>query len=348
MTPAVLAERLTAQGLRAALTGGVTAAARRLLAIQAQDARGARLAIRARSAVDDAAAVDAALAQRSVVVSWLCRGTLHLVATEDFWWLHQLTTPPRRTGNARRLWQEGVEPAVAERAVALVERALVDEGPLTRIQLRERLSRAGVPVNGQALVHILFAATLRGVALRGPVVGREHAYALARDWVGPPEGAFDHTRALAELARRYLVGHAPASARDLARWAGLPLRDARAGLQAIEPILESRAGGLVALRSAPAPGLPPPRLLGPWDPLQVGWADRSFVNGEHDARVVSGGLFRPFALVDGRAVATWTIQGGRVQLGEPFVPLADDALASLEIDAAAVEGYLALGGSERA
>ena len=35
------------------------------------------------------------------------------------------------------------------------------------------------------------------------------------------------------LARRYLAGHAPAGERDLAKWAGLPLRDARAGLNAI-------------------------------------------------------------------------------------------------------------------
>jgi hypothetical protein len=37
--------------------------------------------------------VDAALADRSLVVSWLNRGTLHLVRAEDYWWPHPLTTP---------------------------------------------------------------------------------------------------------------------------------------------------------------------------------------------------------------------------------------------------------------
>jgi hypothetical protein len=54
------------------------------------------------------------------------------------------------------------------------------------------------------------------------MVGRQHAYALVRDWLGPQGTLPDRNRALAELARRYLVGHAPASDRDLARWAGSP------------------------------------------------------------------------------------------------------------------------------
>jgi Winged helix DNA-binding domain len=53
------------------------------LAIQAPDPRGARLAIRARSAGLSASDVDSALARRSLIVTWLNRGTLHLVRAED-------------------------------------------------------------------------------------------------------------------------------------------------------------------------------------------------------------------------------------------------------------------------
>src|SRR4029077_20228317 len=65
--------------------------------------------------------------------------------------------------------------------------------------------------------------------------------------------------ALAELARRYLAGHGPADDRDLARWAGLPLRDARAGLGAIASDLVEREDGLVDLakrRPAARPAQP--------------------------------------------------------------------------------------------
>jgi len=116
----------------------------------------ARLAIRARSAGLSASDVDAALTQwRALIVTWLDRGTLHLVRAEDYWWLHPLTTPPLRTGNSRWLAQEGVPPQDAERAVAAARTALAAGGPLTRSQLRERVAAAGVRTEGQAMVHIL-------------------------------------------------------------------------------------------------------------------------------------------------------------------------------------------------
>ena len=96
---AVTAERCAAQLLRGDPAGSAEEVAGRLLAIQAQDPRGARLAIRARSAGLSASDVDSALARRSLIVTWLNRGTLHLVRAEDYWWLHPLTTPQLRTGN---------------------------------------------------------------------------------------------------------------------------------------------------------------------------------------------------------------------------------------------------------
>ena len=111
-------------------------------------------------------------------------------------------------------------PDAAARGVAEIERLLGDDGPMTRPQLRERLERVGVPVAGQALVHLLVRASLQGRIIRGPMSGREHAFVRVEDWIGvapaPARGP-----ALAELARRYLAGHGPAGERDLARWAGI-------------------------------------------------------------------------------------------------------------------------------
>jgi hypothetical protein len=339
----MLVERLTAQLLAGAPARDPAAVAERLLAVQGQDPRGVRLAVRARTRGVSAADVDRALSEdRSLLITWLNRGTLHLVRSEDYPWLHALTTPPLVTGNARRLQQEGVTPLQADRGVATIERAVAAEGPLTRAQLAERLRLAKVPTEGQALVHLLFLATLRGVVVRGPMVGSHHAYALVRDWLGAPP-AVDRDRALAELARRYLVGHAPADARDLARWAGLPLRDARAGLGSIAPELREREDGLLELRRrrsrrAAAPG---PRLLGAFDPVLLGWTSRAPILGDHDGAVVSGGLFRPFALVEGRAVATWRWVGGAVML-EPFAPLSSAVERDVTADAGEVRRFLGL------
>jgi hypothetical protein len=339
-----LKARLTAQLLAGELPRDPVAVAERLLAVQGQDQRGARLAVRARSQGLTAADVDRALTEeRSLLITWLNRGTLHLVRSEDYPWLHAITAPTQITGNLRRLAQEGVSPDDAERGVAVMERALADEGPLTRHQLRERMAAAGVRTERQALVHILMRASLLGLAVRGPMVGVQHAYVLVRDWLGEPKPV-DRDAALPDLARRYLAGHGPASDRDLARWAGLPLRDARAGLEAVAPRLVERSDGLLDLagrgagwRVAPPP---PPRLLGAFDPLLLGWSSRADVVGEQGAGIVAvNGLFRPFALVRGRAAATWRLAGGSVAL-EPFGPLSRRNAAALRQDAADVVDFL--------
>jgi len=338
---AVTAERCAAQLLCGHLAGSAEQVAGRLLAIQAQDPRGARLAVRARSAGLSASYVDVALTQRrSLIVTWLNRGTLHLVCTEDYWWLHPLTTPQLRTGNSRRLAQEGVPPDDAERAVAAVQKALAADGPLTRSQLRERVAAAGVRTEAQAMVHILALASIRGLIVRGPVTGRDQAFVLVQDWLGTPPPAMSREAALGELARRYLAGHAPAADRDLAQWAGIGLWDARLGLARCGAM--QRLDGLAELpanRQRAAAALPPPLLLGAFEPLLLGWASRDPIVGPHRRIVTVNGLFRPFALAGGRAVATWTIAGGQVVLA-PFAPLDAQTQVALAADAADVMRFL--------
>lgn len=308
--------------------------------MQGQDPRGARLAVRVRTEGLTAADVDQALSEdRSLLITWLNRGTLHLVRSEDYPWLHALTTPPLFTSATRRLAQEGVQPDAAERGVATIEQSLADEGPLTRPQLRERLDKAGVPTDGQALIHLLFLATLRGISVRGPMVGNDHAYIRVSDWLDPRKQV-DRDTALAELARRYLIGHAPADDRDLARWAGLPLRDARAGLAAIGSELVEREDGLVHLAAdPPLAEVPGPRLLGAFDPVLLGWTSREAILGPHTQFVTTNGIFRPFAMVDGRAVASWKLNRGKVTV-EPLGRITKKANAALAADAIDVERFM--------
>jgi hypothetical protein len=316
-----------------------------LLAVQGQDGRGVRLAIRPRSRGLTAADVDRALsADRSLIITWLNRGTLHLVRREDYPWLHALTTPPIVTANQRRLAEEGVSPGDSQRGVAVIERSLAANGPMTRQQLGEQLEAAGIPTQGQALIHLLLASSLQGLTVRGPMIGSEHAYVLTRDWLGET-GPVDRDVALAELARRYLAGHAPAGEGDLAKWAGLPLRDVRAGLGAIASELHPRNDGLMELAKRPrVGGGPPPRLLGAFDPLLLGWQSRLPLLGSHQEVVTINGIFRPIALVDGEAVGTWRLSNGSVRLA-PFAAVAPETVAALATDAEDVTRYLGITGT---
>ena len=337
----MIVERFTAQLLCGPPAHTAVEVVERLLAVQGQDPRGCRLAIRARTAGLGVADVDRALTvDRSLVITWLNRGTLHLVRSEDYWLLHQLTTPRLFAGNARRLAQEGVSPAAADRGVAVAEHALAADGPLTGAQLRDRIAAAGVPVQGQALVHILMLASLRGRTVRGPMIGTEQAYVLVPDWLGAPPSPPDHDTALRELARRYLAGHAPAADRDLSRWSGLPLGESRRALAALGSAIDEWGDGLVDLvERRRIEGPPPPRLLGAYDPLLLGWASRAWVLGSAARAITVNGLFRPFAVVRGHAVATWSLRGGRVVLA-PFGALPAADASALDADAADVERFL--------
>ncbi|MGA8206668.1 MAG: crosslink repair DNA glycosylase YcaQ family protein [Candidatus Dormiibacterota bacterium] len=105
---------------------------------------------------------------------------------------------------------------------------------------------------------------------------------------------------MAELARRYLAGHGPATDRDLAQWSGLSLRQARAGLSGLGSALKEGDGGLLELQGegASAP-LPSPQLLGQFDPLLLSWKSREEILDANQGVVAVNGIFRPVALVGG-------------------------------------------------
>ena len=308
--------------------------------MQGQDPRGARLSVRARTRGLSAADVDRALSEeRSLLIAWLNRGTLQLVRSEDYAWLHAVTTPPLLNESVRRLGVEGISAEVGERAMVTIERALADEGPLTRAELRAVLEEDGLPTAGQAFSHLCFRAGVLGILVRGPMIGKQHAYVLARDWLGDLKPV-DRDAALAELARRYLVGHAPAGDRDLARWAGLPLRDARAGLAAIAAEVEEREDGLLQLsgrsrgarsprRACSAPSTPsssagPPARKSP--ARTPSWSPPTASSG-------------PSRWSTGSAVATWRLAKGKVAI-EPLGRISKKDRAALDADAADVERFM--------
>ena len=152
-----------------------------LTGVQAQVVSAAGLALRARTIGLKAERVDKArLQDRSIVLTWAMRGTLHLIATDDYGWLVPLTTVPSVANARRRLKQEGVPDDQPAKALRLIARMLEAEGPLTRAQIAERLQRKGIHVAGQAIAHLVWLAAAQGLICYGP----EQRCALVEDWLG--------------------------------------------------------------------------------------------------------------------------------------------------------------------
>jgi hypothetical protein len=292
------------------------------------------------------AGVLAAETSGELVTTWLMRGTMHLVRREDVGWLHALTAPRLETASRRRLGQEGVTEDQADRAVGIIVAALADEGPLSRRQLAERIARHGIRTEGQALVHLIVRAALRGQVVLAADHRGGRAPLLAADVLGAPldRDAVDRDAALAELARRWLAARSPAGEADLARWSGLPLGDVRRGLRAIGGELDAESGGLVALRGAHrAPPPPTPtRVLGAFDELLLGWRELGFLlPPEHRAEVITngGGLVRPAIVADGAVRASWRARRTARRLAVEVVPFDASPLPGLDAELADVARF---------
>ena len=342
----VQAARFAAQLLTGEPAASAVAVVGRLLAVQGQDPRGARLAVRARSAGLTAADVDRALTgDRSLLITWLNRGTLHLVRSEDYWWLHALTTPQLATASARRLAQEGVPPADADKAVGAIEAALAADGPLTRAALRDRIASAGVRTDGQALVHVLVLASLRGLIVRGPMIGAEHAFVLVRDWLGAPPPPAGPRRG-AGRAGPPLPGRARAGGRPRPGQVGRPAAARRPARPGRHPgpswpsMTTASSAWIRRARTRPrAPAAAAARRLRPAAArLGVPRAGARRAARASSPPTASSGRSRSSR---GRAAGTWSMARGKVTLA-PFGPLAPADATALQADAGDVLRFLDL------
>ena len=306
--------RVAAQLLDRPRRRSVVELVRHLTGVQAQVLSAAGLALRARTTGLKAQQVDRArVKDRSIVLTWAMRGTLHLIAAEDYGWLIPLTTEPSLANAHRRLKQDGVPTDQPAKAVGLIARMLEREGPLTRKEIADRLRRQGIHTSGQAIAHLVWLAAAQGVICYGPDRDGDKCFVLVADWLGTTK-PMERDAALAELATRYLKAHAPAQPADLASWSGIRIRDAQRAWKSIADRLvevETKRGTRWTRRfgAAQAPTRVV-RLLPAFDEYLLGWKDRDIaVDAENRAKINrGGGWLHPVVLVDGRLVATWSMK----------------------------------------
>ena len=293
--------------------------------LQAQVFSAAALGMRARSPGLSAANVSRALNdEHSIVRTWLMRGTLHVVAAEDVRWLVDLLGPVFARAGARRHAQLGLDDDLKTRGTAAIRRILTDAGPLTRYELVDRLRSRNVVLDPktQGPIHLIALAALQGILCLGPDRdGGEATYVLLDDWVRPAPTP-SREMALTELTRRYFSAYGPATIEDLAAWSGLPMTEVRSGVEGakavlVEVMIQGRPA--VALRQglkrdAPA-GKGDVRLLPAFDTYLLGYRRRDLAVPLRLQRRLQrgGGWIHPAVVVNGRAVAAWSLtkSGGR-------------------------------------
>lgn len=323
--------RVRAQGLAGDARTTVADAVRTAAALQAQAARPARLQIWSRSQGLHATDVDAAIADASVVRTWLMRGTIHMVAAVDLRPFLAILGPVNLRADRRRRDQLGLTHDLCARAMDALPkilsggRALAGAKALTRAEIVAEWADHGVVIDlkSQQPPHLLAFAANSALICRGPDAARdEPTYVLLDSWLNATPPSPDRETALTRLAERYFAAYAPATTADFAAWSGLPAADAKAAVALVRDSLEEvEHDGLRLLLPRgiePAPPQRPHRLLARFDPYLLGHRSRELVLDPAFAKRVNGGggMIAQTMLDAGRVVGTW-----KPGLLEPFADL---------------------------
>ena len=207
-------------------------------AVQSQDYAGAKWGLSQRTTGAADAEIDRAFNTGTILRTHVMRPTWHFVTPADIRWILALTSPRVHAVNAYHYRRLELNQAIFKRSDALIAGALQGGRQRTRAELAAVLQDGGIPASGQRLGYLVMYAELEAVICSGARRGKQFTYALFDERV-PPSAPLDRDAALAELARRYLTSHGPATLRDYAWWSGLTAADAKAGLERVQSHFEN-------------------------------------------------------------------------------------------------------------
>jgi hypothetical protein len=273
------------------------------------------------------ARVERAFQEGKILRTHVLRPTWHFVPAVDIRWMLELTAPRVQLRMAPYNRHLELDARTLNRAARVFERALRDGRFLTRNELGARLAQAGIAATGQRLAHIAMHAELEAIVCSGPRRERQFTYALVAERA-PRARRLDPDEALAELTRRYVRSHGPATVRDFVWWSGLRTADAMRGLDlmgARRELIDGLTYWSCADSTADAVRESRAHLLPVYDEYLVAYRDREAVphlpgplaatgrpGGFQHALVLRGqvaGLWRPVR--NGSAVTVQVIAASR-------------------------------------
>ena len=365
--------RIISHGLvKATAAGDPCDAVRTLLALQAQQPSSVPWVINLRLRVPSITQIDQAFESCLLVRSWPMRGTIHVTCAEDHHWL-RLLLRHRYDGWLRSFEEEGLTPGLVKEAAQIARKQIRDFGPQSREELCSAWEEAGIQTGtgpqreaarraGEKGVfvdrrNLFLDLHISGYLAGGPRRGKSFLFIDAGKLPpadGVAQGEKDYEAALVNLARRYAWGHGPVSAEDLARWAGIPKREAARALEGAAqekpgqdfPIIHTPMGyhraDLDALLRTHAEEARSLISFPSFDEIHVGYADRSCLadaQAEHAICPTKNGMFRPFIIENGRVIAVKDPRAG-YQFVESYKGIpSSELLEQAEAIAQVMSGY---------
>ena len=278
----------------------------------------------------------AVVRERELVRVRAMRGSVYLVPTELAPYALAFT-PLKTIAHYAKL--AGVTVA-AFPAIADHVEAVVGERPRTAAEIREELGTSAPSGSGVAAIIARMAREGRIVraGVRGGPSSQSYEYARMADWIKLPKTLPSVVDALTALGRAWLAANGPATAKDLAWWAGASVRDAKLALAAMKArtlTIDGIAGELYATeavldelaKKSRAPDEEDVHLLPVWDAYTMAHADRArYLEKKRRVYVVDpAGNVTNVIVRAGRVVGVWDVHGATL-LCAPFEKIAKDAL----------------------
>ena len=341
----VLRRRLTTQRLTGNALSTATDVVRLLGCVQSQEYAHALWSLGMRTSGLTLTDVQAEFNSGSFLRTHILRPTWHFVAAEDIRWILQVTAPRVQKLNQTIYRQHGLDPVALDRGLAVVVEELEGGRYRTRSELGRALADRGLPSQGIGLAYIVMNAELEGVICSGPVHGAQQTYALLDERVPRAASVAGDT---VELARRFFLGHGPASVQDLARWSSLTISQCRNALDAMKDQLSCLVVEGVDLwfdPAAPSPAPAPGALLIPlYDELTLSYPVINFLQSAGHPHSPGADLFVGCVVIAETNVGLWrrTVQGRKmimeITVAPGVLPTLREILETAAVDLAAFVG----------
>jgi hypothetical protein len=252
------------------------------------------------------------ITERRAVRAQVMRATIHLVSAPDFLAFRPVVQEVLERAFGGNYGRNLLD--VDRGELLRAGRALLEERPRTRAELRPLLAAQWPGIDPDSLAHaVTFLLPVIQVPPRaiwgssGPA-----AWTIAEHWLGEQ---LDPATGPEALMLRYLAAFGPATIQDAQTWSGLAAPALRDALDRLRPRLRSfrDEGGheLFDLPDAPRPDPDtpaPPRFLPEYDNALLSHADRArIIAADHRERVFMKGAL----LVDGFVRGSWKIGRAR-------------------------------------
>lgn len=322
-------------------------------AMQGQDYPGTKWSIGLRLPASTDAEIEQAITDKTILRTWVMRGTLHLVASADIRWMIELFAARIIAGSARRYKELELDGQTLSQSNTVLTNALKVNPQLSRGELFTALEQNGISTHGQRGVYMLQRASYDGLICQINAPRNTPVFVLLEN-AAPDARTMSRAEAIAELARRYFTSRGPVTVQDFAHWSGMNLTEARAGLDAVKgQLVHEEIGGQTYWLADDAPIAAADSLsvyaLPGFDEYVLGYRDRSAVlEAQYANRICPGGngVFYPTIVVNGRIVGIWkrTLRKDAVMISSaPFDrPLDDSEQAAFASASARYADFLGL------